>query len=291
MRINAKHLVSFLGLIALSGCGRAPVDSSVSSPEIVGGEDIKDTQADARRWSTVALTTDYKKEGKPSTLEQNHSFCSGTLVAPRVVVTAAHCIQAFDATTRQRLDTLILPKETDFLVHFDTNVAMGGRWIRAKRAISHQDWDPAATLTPTPTKAPNDIGILILESDAPATHKPAAIADLSATPAANEAIHLAGYGVTKSRNTNDTGILRQVSTKFSSADAKSQRMQVGRFLRGACAGDSGGPLYFLMGNEYQLAGATSTGAELLGQCLGLINFYTDVRYYKSWIEETAAANM
>jgi secreted trypsin-like serine protease len=89
--------------------------------------------------------------------------------------------------------------------------------------------------------------------------------------------------VTLNRAQNDTGILRQVTTALTSEDSRIRRFTVGQFFRGACAGDSGGPAYVQINGDHQLAGATSTGAEFLGTCLGLINNYTDVRYYKDWI--------
>ena len=263
------------------------VQGFAANEKIVGGEEVSPEQDDERQFSTVALTTDHRKEeGTPSTIEAGRSFCSGTIVSERVVVTAAHCLQAFDPATRQKKPELILPKVENFIVHFDTKVTVGGNWIRAAAVIPHPDWSPADTLSPVPTGAPNDIGIIILSEDIPEGAMPAKIADPMMDLGEFSEAWLAGFGVTLSRNNNDTGTLRQVKTDLKSSDERTQRFGVGAIGRGACAGDSGGPAFVETEDGYLLIGATSTGIEIFGVCLGIANNYTDVRYYIEWIESS-----
>lgn len=282
---NRKLVLGFvtLGLGAFAAaCGEQNMQAS--NVDIIGGQPVANNQADNRRWSTVAITTDYATDkAKPSLLSAGHSFCSGTLVAENIVVTAAHCLQKFDPDTKQKKDELILPRATDFVVSFATEVNDGSEWVRAAKVIPHVDWDIDQTLSPNPTSPPNDLGVIVLEQAAPATAQPAQIADLGVEPSPNGQIDLVGFGITQSRDQNDTGIMRQVTTTFKTIDATSQRFQVGAFFKGACAGDSGGPAYHQVDGEYLLMGATSTGAEFNGYCLGVMANYTDVRYYKDWI--------
>src|SRR5262245_60056005 len=120
--ISTKLVLLAAGLAA-AACGSNNAALEQSETKIIGGQNVPEGQQDERRWSTVALTTDaVTSADKPSTIDQKHSFCSGTIVAPRVIMTAAHCIQKMDPNTHQKLDELILPKETDFIVHFDSNV-------------------------------------------------------------------------------------------------------------------------------------------------------------------------
>jgi V8-like Glu-specific endopeptidase len=278
----------FLGAVVVgaalgfSGCG---VDHQQTSSEtkIVGGDDVSESQNDLRRWATVALTTDIQKPttGK-SPMDDGRSFCTGTLISETVIVTAAHCLQKFDPETQQKEDELILPNMSDFVIYFDTKVNPNGSYVRAKSVIPHPDWSPKETLATNPSRPPNDIGVIVLEEAAPFKAKPAPIGG-SVDLDEGDSIYLAGYGVTKSRNNNDTGTLRQVRTDFGSFDGASKRFSVGKYGYGACAGDSGGPAYAKVNGSYEVIGATSTGAEIFGQCLGVLNNYTDVRPYKNWI--------
>jgi secreted trypsin-like serine protease len=297
MRLNRKSNMLAAGTTAviaaafLSACGTQQNDNS-SDLKIVGGTDVPSSQQDARLWSTVALTTDIVRPSapdQPPLIDQNHSFCTGTIVNARTIVTAAHCLQGFDPETRQKLPGYILPEVKDFVIFFGNKVDRNGSWIRAAKVVPHPDWDPNQTLSPSPNAAPNDIGVIVLSADIPASAKPVAIADQNLNLPANQDTFLAGFGVTRSRNDNDTGTLRQVTTPLTKAENNLKRFTVGQFFRGACAGDSGGPAYIKVNGEFQVAGATSTGAELAGNCLGLVNNYTDVRFYKGWIESVSQA--
>jgi secreted trypsin-like serine protease len=273
-----------VAMLAMVSCGTGNDETQYSDTKIVGGQDVPDSQGDNRLWSTVALTTDLTPQGATEALiDQHHSFCSGTIIGPTTIVTAAHCLQKFDPNTYQKLPDFTLPKETDYLVFFGTKVDRSGHWVRARKVIPNPDWDVKNTLTPQPTSPPNDVGVILLSEPIPSTAKPATIASLDVNVQKDQDIYLVGFGVTKSRDTNDTGIMREVTTPVTSVDTAVKRLSVGAFFRGACAGDSGGPLYLKVNGEYQLSGATSAGAEVMGNCLGLVNLYTDVRYYTDWI--------
>ena len=264
--------------------------TNTPNSEIIGGQKIPDEQQDARRQSTVALTTDTVSPRAPDKgplIDRGSSFCSGTLISDRIVMTAAHCIQKFDETTRTKQDGFIFDKPDQFIASFNTKVSRNGKWIRAKKVIPHPDWDPTATLSPISTTPPNDLGLIILSQPAPEGMKPAQIASLTETLANGSDIFLAGYGVSLSRNLNDTGTLRQVQVKVSNLDKTAFRLSVGALFKGACAGDSGGPAFVKVGDDYKVVGATSTGAEIFGVCLGVINNYTDARHYSDWIRRTA----
>ena len=106
--------------------------------------------------STVALTTDFTPDGTgDSVLSQGKSFCSGTIIGPRTVVTAAHCIQAIEGRTDKGDN--IFPNASDYIVHFSSEVSEDGVYIKAESVLPHPDWDPGATLSPSPRSAPNDI--------------------------------------------------------------------------------------------------------------------------------------
>lgn len=296
--MNAKKLrrgilagsTVILAAVVTNGCGETQSDH-MSESKIIGGTEVPTNQQDSIFWSTVALTTDSVRPNSTDTstlIDKAQSFCSGTIINKRTILTAAHCLQKFDPNTRQRLPDLVLDSHEHFLVFFGNKVARSGTWVRAKKVIPHPDWSPSETLSPSPTNAAHDIGLVILADDIPSTHRPVKLADQNTRLDSDSSqIHLAGFGVSFSRNQNDTGTLRTVVTNLSKEEGNIRRFTVGQFFRGACAGDSGGPAYVKVNGEFQAVGATSTGAEILGVCLGLINNYTDARFYHDWIEEVA----
>ena len=106
---------------------------------------------------------------------------------------------------------------------------------------------------------------------------------------------LAGFGTTRNRHVNDTGTLRYTNQTVSRVNSSLKLVTTGSGVEasGACAGDSGGPVYIqsrdAQGNlKLFLQGVLSTGAEARnGACLGTNN-YTDPAAYKEWIEATKA---
>jgi secreted trypsin-like serine protease len=271
------------------GCGQPATDTS--DLMIRGGQEVSADDLSTIRRSTVALTTDFVKPQDESTrnasmLESGKSFCSGTIVGPRVIVTAAHCVQ--ELINNKDKGGPLLPRPDHFVVHFDTKISRDGNFIRAEKVIPHPDWNPSQTLSPFPLSKPNDIGVVILSEDIPDSMIPVKIADPSLKVNGKAAV-LAGFGITKNRNNNDTGILRTLTSTFSAENGRIARVSHGTWFKGICAGDSGGPAYFEVDGELQLVGAASTGAEipLLG-CAGANSNSTDIRYYKDWIESVSS---
>src|SRR5690606_23859875 len=111
--------------------------------------------ADLRALATVALTTELSPEGEDSPLDSGKSFCTGTIIGERVILTAAHCVQKFDPETNETSGELHFPNARDFLVFFGNSVARDGAWRRAQRVIPHPEWSPAEALTPMPSRSPD----------------------------------------------------------------------------------------------------------------------------------------
>src|SRR5438105_4038256 len=171
--------------------------------------------------------------------------CSGTLVAPDLVLTAAHCLDArgynvYFGTTRVAADPGFI---------FETN---------ADRAIPHPQWDPSGEGF--------DIGLLHLAQRVPIAPLPIA----TAAPAQGTAVELVGWGVTAA-NTQDADVKRAVASTVISLD--SLTLTIGDSAANTCYGDSGGPA---------LAAGTIVGVTSFGdaQCSALgvdtrVDIYAD----------------
>lgn len=191
--------------------------------------------------------------------------CSGTLVAPNVVVTAAHCS---DSGCRARV---LLGDDVD---------DPSARVVEVRDARSHPDY------TPKPT---HDICVLILDEDVDV--RPRAIADESMFRHAIS-VRLAGYGRTDMHGTTGYGRRRVVDVPLASsaprfgADPESEFVAGAPFLdRDACTGDSGGPAYVRGDDGWYLAGTTSRATKSAIRRCGDGGVYTWVRAYARWIRD------
>lgn len=240
--------------------------SESADTKIVGGTNVEVDFKDPRYYATVAIT-------RPDIREENHSFCTGTLVAPDVVMTAAHCI--VDGEGNERPFT--------YLVTFGNKVGPDAPTLNVITKVVHPEYEESVATNPAPSKPAHDIGLLKLESDAPEGFKPVEI--FQGDIKANDKIKLAGFGVTLMRAINDTGILRKVDVSIMTVSDNLNRITTNAFGRGVCAGDSGGPAFVEENGEWFVTGVTSTGTAILGQiCFGLNNF-TDARSYYDWVSE------
>jgi len=291
--ISSLSLLTLPFLAACQGVGTQE-GKKLSHVNIVGGHPVSINSNDARRLSTVALTTDHRSARQTNAnplFDIGRSFCSATIISPRALMTAAHCIQDFDQQTYTKSSAFILPSSKDFIAYFGLKVTRDGHWMRAKKVIPHPDWDPDATLSGNPSKPAHDIGIVILESDIPEGYQPVEVASEDYILREKQKVSLVGFGVTLSRRNNNTGTLREVELPLQNVDTRAQTLNVGSFMKGACAGDSGGPMYVRdTSGKWTVIGVTSAGVEIFQTCMGVDNSYTDARPNKSWIRSVLREN-
>jgi secreted trypsin-like serine protease len=191
--------------------------------------------------------------------------CTGTLVAPNVVVTAAHCVP--DCAQR-------------IFVGEDVDDQDAGQVVAVRTAVAHPDYRP-----PDPT---SDIAVLIL-AEAVQDVTPRPIAEVAAVDAA-PTVRLVGYGNTDVHSTGGYGRRRLVDVPVAGEDARYGADFTSEFVAGApfldrdsCNGDSGGPAYVAVGDGWQLAGATSRATASAFRPCGDGGIYTRVAFYGDWI--------
>jgi secreted trypsin-like serine protease len=225
---------------------------------IIGGEDVKPSEFP----DCVAVGND------------DEWCCTGTLIAPTVVLSAGHCD---GCATR---------------VFFGNDVNKKGTTIRG-RAVQHPQYHKADH---------NDLLILILEK--PAKVKPRKIAPASAINAATNG-RAVGFGHVNVGGSYGYGTKRQVDVPIGSASCSGKvngktdsnaygcdvnlEIVAGKSIltRDSCRGDSGGPFYIRSGANWLLAGATSRATKGAVRTCGDGGIYVRVDKYRSWIEQTA----
>jgi hypothetical protein len=252
--------------------------SSSTALAIVGGNEVKSNSVIAQ--SVVAL---YNRSSE--------SFCTGTIIAPHWIMTAAHCV----VSDVKRLTGVINPRSMTIIFgNFDRSTdPADGFWgstpTTAKFVIKHPDFGGLAKINKVDR---NDIALVRFDSKLPASFKPMTIIseiDFS-TFMPGDAITIAGYGKTSSGSDGPDGILRSIDMVFDSfgglprsiAQVVPHEGKAG----GACPGDSGGPAFVKFNGKLYVWGVASTTRE---GCKSS-SIYGSITGYADWLKETIENN-
>lgn len=242
---------------------RSAASAAFDLTRIVGGEDVEPGEYPA----TCCLGS------------FDRYFCTGVLVHPRVIVTAAHC-----------------GSNIVFAFFGDVIPSKGGEGknIRVKSAVVHPNYDPKKTVR-------NDISVLILSEDGPA--KPVRIAT-TAEIAAMTDVQLVGFGYNDPMKPLGFGQKRKVVVpvgavrRKASEDLKAleqtfgfssnHEFVAGRKLLGrdSCNGDSGGPAYITT-SGLRVVGVTSRATKEAAVNCGDGGIYVRLDTYLDFIKKTA----
>lgn len=168
--------------------------------------------------------------------------CSGTVVAPRAVLTAAHCLDEGVVVARVWPGT--------------------GPEIVAQSFVFYPDYRF--------NQSGFDVGVIITGEDIPRT----SIAVLTSREGrVGESAIIAGWGLDQN---NTTAFLRAGSTTLSAISSDLLRTIYAPPSSSVCQGDSGGPLLLSEGGRWTVAGITS--ATSASVCNTGTNFYQAVRH-------------
>jgi Trypsin len=215
-------LTSALGLMACASwagaCGASRGDETVSSSvsAITGG------RSDASEQAVVAL------------LSAGQVLCSGTVISQRVILTAAHCLQACAPDALE----VSVGQVPDF----------GGEPIAVTEQWVHPLFDPV-------THA-NDIALLVTSEPVPVAVKP--MNRVSPGSVVGDAVRIVGFGRTSAGS--DAPLSRHAGTSIiADLDDTTLRLRPDPSL--PCYGDSGGPVLLDVNGTEQVFGVVSYGNE------------------------------
>ena len=215
--------------------------------------------------------------------DETEWYCSGTLIAPNVVVTAGHC----DLTTRV------------YLKGNDVSRAGGAEIINIKKVTDDSGFESLLDFRHRNPKV--DLRVLVLERDS--TVPPRRIARESDLAGVSEAT-LVGFGMVDLAGKVGYGVKRRVKVPLMTLDCtepgladkfgcrEGYEIVAGHrgLLRDSCKGDSGGPLYIQAEDgSYLLLGATARGAWGRANECGDGGIYVRVDQFLDWIREVTGA--
>jgi MYXO-CTERM domain-containing protein len=256
-------LISVLGPVFGAACTEPSADREApesTSQAIIGGIDSVPSQN-----AVVLIVRPYST---------GFEVCSGTLLAPRLVLTARHCLARSSSTVECASDGKPVQGVVSNDFPADSFLVFSGLELPDRRSGSPTPStgtrlfdDGAGTL------CNHDIGLVILDSPV----EGATIAPIRfALPNVGEEVTLVGWGVTEDSNLPNVRQQRQnvkVVGAGPPAGVGSSELVIGE---GPCEGDSGGPALSGAGAVIGLSSRGSNGTDATGAaaCKNGMNIYT-----------------
>ena len=294
-----RQLLTVSIIFVLASCVQSPSDkdTKIINSAIINGSVVKNGAPIAS--SIVAVyNTSYE------------SICTGTLISPNVVLTAAHC-----APEKASHVKIVFSNNVDYMINTREQDILRKFVLSATDYRVSKTWDPENETVEHNT---GDIALIKFRGTIPEGYKAAPILEDDSSIKRGAKVTLAGYGVDyvdaskevnpkKYKNLDSAvdngevicqdkvkgnyvncyeiekpgdGILRQAEAPLKYF--LETEFHLNETISGTCNGDSGGPAFIKIKNEYFLLGVTSRGTELCDD----VGVYTNAVYYKEWINDT-----
>lgn len=207
-------------------------------------------------------------------------YCSGTLIARDLVVTAGHCVTETDTNKPLPADSLII----DFSSYYDGESplprasSLSAKDFRLHAAYDHREIEKEGIA--------RDVALIRLSGPLPPGYRPAAFLPRSQSVSVGDSVVAAGFGDRDFSKSSPDFRLLTFDFQVRAASTQVTLVKLAATRRGGIAtGDSGGPAWLRVGSALYFWGvASGSDMEEDGEAT-----YENLAHYREWLESSAAS--
>ncbi len=262
--LSRNALLLLAGLILGTACSQAPYAANIEADGvgIIGGQEVEALDDNVYSNTVVSLINVEKT-----------SICTASIIAPDLLLTAAHCVDGPASHLRIVFGPrLVKPVAPNTVVREVDSYMVSPLW-----AVRQDMFTDAS-----------DIAVVKFSGGLPDGYKVIPLLADSSVLSNGSTLLLAGYGLDDFDNQTGSGVLRFTETVIESVEFSATEILLNQQNgKGACPGDSGGPAYFQVGDEWYLAGVTSRIMNKPAVNCSGFSVYTLVSAYADWIQYAA----
>lgn len=258
-----------VSVLASCGLNKNAQILGLKSDRIVNGEAVPEDSIYLQTTVAIYITSD----------EKDHSLkqvCTGTLIAPNVVLTAAHCA-----------DDQVSEEATDYRIVFGSAVVESDKDLnkvtirKGKEITLHSEWKNENITNPRDPSF--DLALISFEGEMPEGFKTAKLPSPEFKLDYKGKMVAVGYGLTQGVPDIGATELRRVDIKMNDWSYSITHFETRMHEGGTCDGDSGGPAYLKESNPDQLTiiGITSFGDKYCKST----GYFVRVPTFTRWIQK------